>query len=398
MQRVGRYAAVALGASIPVSPALDGVLFLVLLVAWAACGDFRGRLAALGSHPAALAALGFLAVLAAGLAWGPGSVRDGWYYLAKHLELVLLAVLAGLALREADKRRALLAYLAAMAVTLALSYAIAAGILPVEESLNRSRQNPTVFKLHITQGVFMAFAAFLAAVEATRTTDKRWRAVLILGALLAAHNVLFMLQGRTGYLVLGALTVYFFIARWRWRGAAVAALAVAGTFATAYLAEAPLFPRIEASRTELAEWREGRGDTSTGLRMDYYRTSLEIIRQHPLVGVGTGGFVHAYREQVAGSGRPESNNPHNQYLLVGVQLGLLGVAALLALFGTLWWQAGRLSAPERMALRGLVLVIAGGSLLNSFLLDHAEGMLFAWMAGMLLAPAPGADRYPAGGT
>ena len=67
------------------------------------------------------------------------------------------------------------------------------------------------------------------------------------------------------------------------------------------------------------------------------------------------------------------------------QLGAVGLLALVAMFAVMWWQAGRLEPPARVAARALVLTIALGCLLNSFLIDHTEGMLFAWMAGVLLA-------------
>ena len=55
------------------------------------------------------------------------------------------------------------------------------------------------------------------------------------------------------------------------------------------------------------------------------------------------------------------------------------------MFAAMWRQAERVDAPARVAVRGLVLTIAVGCLLNSFLIDHTEGMLFAWMAGVLFA-------------
>jgi O-antigen ligase len=119
--------------------------------------------------------------------------------------------------------------------------------------------------------------------------------------------------------------------------------------------------------------------------MNYYKTTAAIIRDHPVLGVGTGGFTIAYREKIRGTDLPESNNPHNQYLLTAAQLGAVGLLALIAMFAVMWWQAGRLEPPARVAARGVVLTIAVGSLLNSFLIDHTEGILFAWMAGVLLA-------------
>jgi hypothetical protein len=55
------------------------------------------------------------------------------------------------------------------------------------------------------------------------------------------------------------------------------------------------------------------------------------------------------------------------------------------MFAVIWRQAERMDAPARVAARGLVLTVAVGCLLNSFLIDHTEGLLFAWMAGVLLA-------------
>jgi hypothetical protein len=38
-----------------------------------------------------------------------------------------------------------------------------------------------------------------------------------------------------------------------------------------------------------------------------------------------------------------------------------------------------------MLARGLVVAYAAGSLFNSFLLDHAERLLFAWLVGVLFS-------------
>ena len=52
--------------------------------------------------------------------------------MGKYKELILVAVLGRGCAGERDKRLALTAFLAAMAVTLVLSYAIWLGVLPVE--------------------------------------------------------------------------------------------------------------------------------------------------------------------------------------------------------------------------------------------------------------------------
>ena len=381
-----RAAAIALGASIPVSTALDGLLVVLVVLAWAASGALRDKLAALRANPAALSALALLGLLVLGVAWSP-DVREGWYYVGKHRDLVLVAVLGTLFFSAREKQLALSAFLAAMALSLALSYAIWLGFSPFEGKYARTPDNPTAFKLHITHGILMSLAAFLAGARAVREARPRWRIAYAIGALLAAFNVLFMIQGRSGYVVFAALACYFCIAHWRWRGLAIAGLAGALVAAAGYLAQAPLFGRSATAASEFEQWSSGGGhDTSTGIRMNYYKTTLAIIRDAPLLGVGTGGFIGAYRDKVRGTGLPESNNPHNQYLLTTAQLGMVGLAALLAMFVLMWRQAARLEPAAALAARALVLTIAVGSLLNSLLIDHAEGLLFTWMAGVLFAP------------
>ena len=92
----------------------------------------------------------------------------------------------------------------------------------------------------------------------------------------------------------------------------------------------------------------------------------------------------AYADQTNGTGLEPSVNPHNEYLLIGVQTGLVGLVLLLHLFWQHWRLAPRLATPlETHLARGLLLTIAVGCLFNSLLLDHTEGLLFAWMTGLL---------------
>jgi hypothetical protein len=64
-------------------------------------------------------------------------------------------------------------------------------------------------------------------------------------------------------------------------------------------------------------------------RFEYWKASLQIIRQHPLFGVGTGDLPAAFEEQYhkMNSGLSSQNRlrSHNQYLSVTVAFGLLGL-------------------------------------------------------------------------
>jgi O-antigen ligase len=128
--------------------------------------------------------------------------------------------------------------------------------------------------------------------------------------------------------------------------------------------------------------------------MEFYRSTLQIIGENPVLGAGTGAFPAAFSEAAEGRVVSASDNPHNEYLLIATQIGLLGLACLLWLFWQQWRTARALQDPLYRDLgSGLVLMFVVGCLFNSLLLDHAEGLLFAWLTGLIFAqPAAAAGR------
>jgi len=236
----------------------------------------------------------------------------------------------------------------------------------------------------------MAFGCLLYVELARTATRSRSRVIWSLLAVLAAFNVLFLVQGRTGYLVIAALALLFLFERLRWKGLVAAVLIVGVGFAGAYEFSEGFRGRISQVRSEAEQWHpDVATDTSVGSRLEYWRNSLGIVKQHPWVGVGTGGFVHAYAEKVEGTQMRPTRNPHNQYLLTTVEVGAGGLVLLLFLFVQQWRCAARLPDKRSQTLaRGLVLTIIVGSLFNSLLIDHVESLLFAWLSGLLFAALP----------
>jgi len=246
-----------------------------------------------------------------------------------------------------------------------------------------------VFKHSLTHAILMAFGAFLfvqlGAAGAARAVRRLWYVL----AAAAVLNIVFLVPGRTGYVVLVVLVAYLGYGWRRWIGVAVTIAALALSLALAYGVSLPFKEHVERAVQEYSSWKPdvaAAGTSAVGVRLEFYRNSLEIVRDRPLIGVGTGGFPRAYAERVTGTGMLASTNPHNEYLLVAVQLGAAGVALLAYLFFVLWREASRLASPLECRLaRGLTLAIAAGCLFNSLLLDHTEGLLFAWLTALLYA-------------
>lgn len=386
--RIYQFATVLLGLSLSVSTAIDNLLLFVILIGWLLCGHWQNKWANLRANLLSWVLLAFLLLVALGTTWGYGDAAERLRYFSKYAVLLLPLALIALPLADAQKRRAATVFGLGILLTLALSYAMWAGVdLPDWLIKNNDASNPVVFKLHITHSFFVALGAFMFFVGALHARDRRWRWGLGFAAALAVLNLL-MVQGRTGQLVLLVLTGYLFIQRFRWRGVIVGAGIV-----VSQLPGVPVLARYSDGINEIQNWQYGNKDQSSmGLRMQYAATSLRIIAEHPRIGVGTGGFEHAYGQQIAGTAAQASNNPHNQFLLTTAQLGLPGLILLLAMFVVLWRTSRRLPLVEQVLARGLVLAYLVGNLFNSFLLDHTEKLLFAWAVGLLFSGLPAGSK------
>jgi O-antigen ligase len=386
--RAGRWSAIALGFTIPISVALDSLLLAVVLAGYVLGGDYREKWRVIRENPIALAALALFAMLLVGVLYGERNSGDAALYLGKYLDLLWIPVLLHLFRDAGTRGHAVHALAASLALVLLWSFLVKLGIVPKLPFTLGDSTYPVVFKHRLTHNLLMAFGAFLfvhlALTAGTKDPKVLWAAL----ALLAVANITFMVQGATGYLILGALVLYFGYGWRRWRGLSGAGAAVAGVFIVLALVPGPFQQRMAQINREVAEWTPGQASASSsvGLRLEFYRVSLEIVRDHPLIGVGTGGFPKAYAEKARGPSPFAVRNPHNEYLLIAVQTGLLGLALLLNLFWQQWRLATRLATPiETHLARGLLITIAVGCLFNSLLLDHTEGLLYAWMTGLLFA-------------
>jgi len=383
---------VLLGFSIPLSTALDGVLVGLTVSAWliALPLDPRGSLAVWVRTRPALVALLLFCMLLAACAWSPVPWKAAWSAASKYIDLLLIPVFIWAAASIQVRRRALYCFLAGVTLNLFVSYGSAFGLWESIPGRHTLPSYPVGFRLSVTHNLLVSLGAYMFLLLAREARSPGLRAACVAMAAICAHNVLFIVIGRTGYVVLAVLLTYFiFNAIPGRRRVLLAFLAMTALFASAYFGSDPFSNRMQDIASDLTQWRPGAGDeTSVGQRIGYYRNTLEIIGEHPL-GVGTGGFPQAYAEKVRGTSAPPTVNPHNDYLMLTAQAGVQALLLLIALYVVLWREAPRLATRlERDALRGLVATMAIAGFFNSALMDHVEGLLFAWGLALLYASHP----------
>ncbi len=393
LDSLGLWASVALGFSIPISVAFDNLLLVMVAICWIFSGNYRCKWTSVSQNPVSVMALFLFGLLALGLFASDQPIRESVNILLKYSDLLFIPLFAYYFREQKYRQRALYAFGISMGVILTLSYFLKTGVIGPTGLLRGSEQSPVVFKFRVTHNYFMAFGAFTFTWLALNAPKKSvMRAVFGGAAILACANVVFMVAGVTGYITLAAL------AAWAMASLLPRRLALGGLVATTMgiivLLNVPstISNRVESLGREFNAWSPGvaQRDSSAGLRLEFWDNTLKVIVDNPILGVGTGAFASAYAEKVLGTDMVPATNPHNEYLMITAQIGLLGLVTMITLLVSQWRAAPLLASPmERNLARGLVLAMSVGCIFNSFLLDHAEGLFYAWLSGLLFAGLPG---------
>lgn len=378
-QRVFAFTAFLLGLSLPTSNPLMNISLGLIAVCLLWQRDIR-QLTALAGHPlvwlpALMFALLALSLLTHTHAYGPSMV--GKYQKLLYVLPLALFFLADPRLMTHFVR----GFLWANAAILTISFMSGLGHVTLG-GLNPD--NPTVFKLQITQNVFMALAALLWLSRAFACSGKRrWGYAGLV--LLATLNVLLMVQGRTGYVALTVgMGVWLLLTLQRRQQMAVLAcgiLAVVMLVMTPNRAMERLslgVQQIQGCLRAPAETAYKACDNSMGQRTAFAREALRLIQQSPLLGNGAGSFWYGNAQTGYGV-----HNPHNEYLLETVQNGLLGLMVFLTWMGGCYHAACRLPPARRNLFVAVLSSYMACHLFNSFLLDSSEGHLFVIIAALL---------------
>ncbi|MEO8718274.1 MAG: O-antigen ligase family protein [Burkholderiales bacterium] len=388
-------------ASLPISTAATNAFAVLALLCWALSGQWVFTLHAVAAEPTAWLGCVLFAALALGITWSIASPAEAGGVLLKYRGLLLFGITMFLFADARWRERLLSAFLVGALVLLVLSYSVWLGLLHYVDARGfSSPQNAVLLKNAITHGFLMSLLAYGTAVFALRSSGgRRWAFALI--AALAAANVWFAVQGRTGYVVMAVLFLWLAYSRWSVKGLVTAALGLGMVLGAAYK-WAPVFhERINDAAEEARDYHQMKhpGETSIGSRFHFWKRSAEWMTKHPLLGAGTGGWGEAFYQATEGDDafmhNRERDHPHNEYVHLAVQLGPLGLGLLVALLATAIVRAARLPDEYAALAQGFFIAFAVGALFNDMLRDTTENHLWAVLGGGLFGASRALPRGPA---
>ena len=206
--------------------------------------------------------------------------------------------------------------------------------------------------------------------------------------------------GQVGYFVVVIILFFQFFNKHFFRALFLSTLFLGIVLSTAYFGSQIFHDRVNKAVSEIQNYQNDKNTStgltgnSVGLRINYAINTFEIIKEHPLIGVGTGGYEKSYKI-INDKNSPNAElhgHPHNMYLFEMVQFGLFGLISLLSILyfqvRFAWKETNMLRSKVGIALPLLFSVIMFS---DSYLLGHFTTMLFVFFSAFLYRPFDEAD-------
>ncbi len=368
----------------PFSTSLMGTTAVLATFFWLLSGEIFSLPRLMNRNVSVSLAIALFLLLLVGVAYSPAPLSDAFAYLNKYRELVYYAVAVSLFRdNEGAARLAEDSFVAGCVVLLLISYGIFFSIIPSERF-----GHSVVY--HITHSLFIAILAFWCL---QRIFESRQYVYLWLGLfLLSTVNLFYIAPGRTGMLIYIALITLTLIQRFSWKKSLAATIFVSLVMGITYFTSTNFSSRVSEAVDEMRGYQAESSRTSLGMRFDWYHNSVDLIKQRPVLGHGTGSFRTVQENLIKNSETQSTDNPHNEYLLIAVQTGLVGLFLFITLLLAQFVISFELQPLRRYLLQGVVVAMSVGCLMNSFLFDSHPGHFYAIISAILATPSIKSNR------
>lgn len=378
--------------------ALTNLFEIVLVGLFFLNSSLRTQLVQVHKDPRVLLVTSFWIWIAVACLWGQAPFEErllDWWSWRK---LLLVSFCFALFRSEHHKRWASYTLIGICSIYMIASWLGSLGVVTLDRSPSQLLEN------HATQGVLFSGATLLTYLLAKQSGSLPIR--LLAACLIAGFvsNILLVLTGRAGYVFLVVVVcclAFVEVKRLKWFMAGSM-----GTFILALLLLSDVTRnRINEAFMEVSTVDTSEVYTSMGIRLVMWRNTLEMISHKPLLGSGTGSYYYDYGDNIDPSGNWRKivdadplyqaklddwrevivDDPHQQYLHIAAEYGLIGLAIFFfCLCSWMWSIDPKIRWADCAAAAILVGTIANG-FANGHFSAFVEGRFLWIFLAVLLA-------------
>ena len=322
--------------TLPLSRAAISFFALFLPFLWLLEGGFKTKYQQIKSNKALLSIVALSLLTLVSILWSANTE-----IALKHIRLnsyFFVIFVIATSIKKEQVQNIISSFLLGMFISEVIAYGVFFELWTFKHA---TVQNPSPFMMHIDYSVFMAFTSILLLnrIFASRYELKE-KLVFFLFFLTVTGN-LFLAIGRTGQAAFIVAVFVMSIIHYRVgiKSVLMSFLVLFVIFASAYNFSDTFKLRANAGIKDIHGISKMDFNSSWGIRVAYYITSYDIIKHNPLVGVGAGDYknetIKVLKDKKYEFLSQETRDfmaeyhPHSQYLLILLQMGIVGLAVFL---------------------------------------------------------------------
>ena len=371
--------------SLPLSTAINNILFAILILFWLIWGDKRKTLYYIKNNPIVAAFYVLFFFFAISILWSDDIphaiklIKKEAFYLALPIFMSLI--------KKDEIELYIKSFLSAMFISEFLSYLIFFKIVP--PFLHATAHDPVPFMGptgHISYNPMLVLSIYLLIYLFFKSKlSGISRAVSAFFIVTMTIN-LFITGGRAGqvafFFMLIVIAMQFF--KFNFKTFILTIIAAISIFFIAYNSSDIFHKRVNLAISDIKNYKTDK-KTSIGMRIATWENSLRIVKEHPFIGSGIGDFfidVNEYSKKYT-PGAIMNPQPHNMYLFAWAHSGIFALFALLAIFIfqiKAYFVLQDRYQPIRLALPILFLIIMFS---ESYLSIHYTKILYLIFTAML---------------
>jgi len=364
------------------------LIIVIICLIWLFSGNYNSKYSYIRKSKVLMASILFYGIHIIGMIWtediewGLEILHKMWYFL------LLFPVLSNIVKKDHVKHY-ISAFLIAISITEVTSYLVWFQL--IEPFKNATIHNPTPFMSHVSYNPILAVAIYIVLHSILFDKNISRFKFLCLSFFSITMTVnMFITGGRAGQVMFFAMIfilIFQYFDKQKIKAIIATIIIVPGIFFGAYQSSEIFHDRVGFAITEVKNYSKNKvTNTSVGLRISFTINSWEVIKDNPFIGVGTGDFPNEY-SKVSKINSPSimlTKNPHNMYILVLVQLGLIGLISFLAIF---YYQIKLSFSSHDKFLRNFGLILPLLFLLimlsDAYLLGHYTTLLYIFFSSFL---------------
>ena len=336
-----------------------------------------------------------LLAFAISLWWTTAPQAEALQALGKYGKLLMIPLIVILLRSRREARYALAVFALAQLFLLSSSWMLFLRIpVPWATSPNALIQH-AAFSSYLDESIMSAVVAALCWHLRSMVPGRYGQAIAVTVMMLALGNVFFVFNGRSGHFA--AIAVVSLAIMWK-LPAKTRVVAVMLPFVLLFavsMVSLKVQSRLTQVVQEVQAFSFDKGadvynGSSSGIRLHFWHRAVQSIEKKPFAGAGIGSWTNEFNSiELAHSSSPQQiaplGNPHQEYLLWGVQLGIPGIALFLILIVSMLRDTFRMDEKIAHATQSVLAAFVVVCFFNSSLYDALIGDFLCVILGLLLA-------------